>query len=44
MPAARLIAEPLRGFAFAPALPDADGDDPIATLLRYLGRDPHWAR
>jgi uncharacterized protein (TIGR03086 family) len=44
MPAARLIAEPLRGFAFATALPETDGDGATATLLRYLGRDPQWAR
>jgi uncharacterized protein (TIGR03086 family) len=44
LPAARLIAEPLRGFAFAAALPEADGADATGTLLRYLGRDPRWAR
>ncbi|MEU4427381.1 TIGR03086 family metal-binding protein [Actinoplanes sp. NPDC024001] len=42
LPAARATAEPLRGFAYAPALPEEAGDDPAATLLRYLGRDPHW--
>ena len=43
-PAARAIAEPLRGFAYAAALPVQPGDDdPAAALLRYLGRDPHWA-
>jgi uncharacterized protein (TIGR03086 family) len=42
MPAARVIAEPLRGFAFAPALPPGSDDDAAAELLRYLGRDPHW--
>ena len=41
-PAARATAEPLRGFAYAPALPDQPGDDAAAALLRYLGRDPHW--
>lgn len=41
-PAARATAEPLRGFAYAPALPSQPGDDPAAALLRYLGRDPHW--
>ena len=41
-PAARATAEPLRGFAYATALPAQPGDDPAATLLRYLGRDPHW--
>jgi uncharacterized protein (TIGR03086 family) len=42
LPAARATAEPLRGFAYGPALPDEAGDDAVATLLRYLGRDPHW--
>jgi uncharacterized protein (TIGR03086 family) len=36
------IVEPLRGFAYAPALDGPDGDD-VAALLRYLGRDPEWA-
>ncbi len=43
IPAARATAEPLRGFAYAAALPAQPGDDPAATLLRYLGRDPHWS-
>jgi hypothetical protein len=42
-PAARVTAEPLRGFAYAAALPAQPGDDPAAALLRYLGRDPRWA-
>jgi uncharacterized protein (TIGR03086 family) len=41
-PAARATAEPLRGFAYAPALPGQPGDDEAAALLRYLGRDPGW--
>ena len=41
-PAARATAAPLRGFAYAPALPDQPGDDATAALLRYLGRDPNW--
>lgn len=41
MPAARATAEPLRGFAYAPALPPQRGDDAVAVLLRYLGRDPN---
>jgi uncharacterized protein (TIGR03086 family) len=41
-PAARATAEPLRGFAYAPALPEQAGDDPAAALLRYVGRDPSW--
>ncbi|WP_323097111.1 TIGR03086 family metal-binding protein [Intrasporangium sp. YIM S08009] len=44
-PVALAIVEPLRGFAYAPALPDpADGRSPLADLLRYLGRDPGWSR
>ena len=37
------IVEPLRGFAYAPAL-DATGGDggALADLLRYLGRNPGW--
>ncbi|MFE9956170.1 TIGR03086 family metal-binding protein [Micromonospora sp. NPDC005299] len=42
MPAARATAEPLRGFAYAAALPAETGADPVAALLAYLGRDPHW--
>src|SRR5215469_14388282 len=41
-PASRATAEPLRGFAYAAALPAQPSDDPAAALLRYLGRDPHW--
>jgi uncharacterized protein (TIGR03086 family) len=41
-PAARATAAPLRGFAYAPGLPDQPGDDAAAALLRYLGRDPNW--
>lgn len=40
--AAEATAEPLRGFAYASALPRQATDDPGATLLRYLGRDPGW--
>lgn len=39
---ALVIVEPLRGFAYADALPGEDGNA-LGTLLRYLGRDPHWA-
>jgi uncharacterized protein (TIGR03086 family) len=39
---AKQIVEPLRAFAFAPALPAQDGDDDVAALLRYLGRRPDW--
>ncbi|MCC0096241.1 MULTISPECIES: TIGR03086 family metal-binding protein [Streptomyces] len=44
-PAAEALAEPLRGFAYGPALlpaPDAAAD-PVAALLAYLGRRPDWA-
>lgn len=39
---AEQLAEPLRGFAFAPALEPDDDDDDAAALLRYLGRSPYW--
>jgi uncharacterized protein (TIGR03086 family) len=39
------IVEPLRAYgAYAPALEPAPGDDDVAALLRYLGRDPRWPR
>lgn len=40
-PAAHATVDPLSGFAYAAALPDQPGDDEVATLLRYLGRDPN---
>ncbi|MEV6304063.1 TIGR03086 family metal-binding protein [Actinoplanes sp. NPDC051861] len=42
LPAAQATADPLRGFAYASALPAQPSDDAAATLLRHLGRDPHW--
>ena len=42
-PAARSVAEPLRGFAYAAPLAAQAGDGTAAALLRYLGRDPEWA-
>ncbi|MFI6785888.1 TIGR03086 family metal-binding protein [Nonomuraea sp. NPDC050383] len=40
---ARRIVEPLRAWgAYAAVLPAAEGDDDVAALLRYLGRDPRW--
>lgn len=42
LPVAKELAEPLRGFAYAPALPTLTEDDAVSSLLRYLGRDPHW--
>jgi uncharacterized protein (TIGR03086 family) len=43
MAVASQIVEPLRGFAYAPAL-SGDDDDDAAALLRYLGRRPDWTR
>ncbi|WP_329248392.1 hypothetical protein OG417_01160 [Actinoallomurus sp. NBC_01490] len=43
-PVATTLAEPLRGFAYAPALDPRPGDDAVAGLLRYLGRRPDWTR
>lgn len=43
-PAAEALAEPLRGFAYGPALtpaPDPDAD-PVGSLLAFLGRRPDW--
>ena len=42
LPAARAVAEPLRPFAYAAALPPQPADDATPQLLRYLGRDPRW--
>ncbi|WP_103347711.1 TIGR03086 family metal-binding protein [Amycolatopsis sp. CA-128772] len=42
LPVARQLAEPLRGFAYAPALEPATADDAVSSLLRYLGRNPEW--
>jgi uncharacterized protein (TIGR03086 family) len=40
---AREIVEPLRAYgAYAAEVPGED-DGELAALLRYLGRDPHWA-
>ncbi len=36
------IVEPLRGFAYSPALDGPDDAGALDQLLRYLGRDPHW--
>jgi uncharacterized protein (TIGR03086 family) len=40
MEVAVTIVEPLRGFAYKPALPGVPGDGDVETLLRYLGREP----
>ncbi|WP_410673059.1 alpha/beta fold hydrolase [Amycolatopsis sp. cmx-4-68] len=42
LPAAKELAEPLRGFAYGPALAASAADDAVSTLLRHLGRDPQW--
>jgi uncharacterized protein (TIGR03086 family) len=39
---AKNIVEPLRGFAYQAPLEPVPGEDELAVLLRYLGRDPHW--
>ncbi|AWZ11649.1 TIGR03086 family metal-binding protein [Streptomyces sp. ICC1] len=43
-PSAEVLAEPLRGFAYAPALASAPGPDadPAGSLLAFLGRRPGW--
>lgn len=44
LPAAHAVVEPLRAFgAYAAALTPRTGDDNVAELLRYLGRNPGWA-
>ncbi len=42
LPVARtVVIQPLRDYgAFGPVLADRPGDDDVATLLRFLGRDP----
>ncbi|WP_188194828.1 TIGR03086 family metal-binding protein [Nonomuraea sp. SYSU D8015] len=43
MKVAKEIVEPLRAWgAYATALEPEPGDDDVAALLRYLGRDPRW--
>ncbi|GAA4933546.1 uncharacterized protein (TIGR03086 family) [Nonomuraea thailandensis] len=43
MPTAQVIVDPVRAWgAYAAVLPEAEGDDDVAVLLRYLGRDPRW--
>ncbi|WP_433472772.1 TIGR03086 family metal-binding protein [Spirillospora sp. CA-142024] len=39
---ARQIVEPLRQYGAYAAAIDHTGDDEVAALLRYLGRDPGW--
>ncbi|ONH32876.1 maleylpyruvate isomerase family mycothiol-dependent enzyme [Pseudofrankia asymbiotica] len=41
--AARVTAEPLRGFAYGAALPAVPGETAVGALLRFLGRDPAWS-
>ncbi|MFG1680022.1 TIGR03086 family metal-binding protein [Nonomuraea sp. NPDC049269] len=43
LPVARSIVEPLRQWgAYAAVVPAEPGDDEVAELLRYLGRNPAW--
>ena len=40
---AKHFVEPLRSYgAYAAAVAGEQGDDEVAALLRYLGRDPRW--
>ncbi|MFI8003086.1 TIGR03086 family metal-binding protein [Streptomyces sp. NPDC086010] len=41
-PVADALAEPLRGFAFGPAIEPAPGADAAASLLNHLGRRADW--
>jgi uncharacterized protein (TIGR03086 family) len=41
---ARQIVEPLRGFAYAPAIECVAGSDAVTELLCFLGRDSRWVR
>lgn len=40
MKVAQEMVEPLRAFAFAPAVEPAPGDDDLTLLLKFLGRNP----
>ena len=43
LPVARGFVGPLRSYGvFAEALPSQPDDDEASTLLRFVGRDPHW--
>ncbi|MFG1997750.1 TIGR03086 family metal-binding protein [Spirillospora sp. NPDC048911] len=44
MPAAEAtVTDPIRQYGMYAAAQEArDGDDDVAALLRFLGRDPHW--
>jgi uncharacterized protein (TIGR03086 family) len=37
------IVEPVRAFAFAPAMASGDSESATARLLKFVGRDPSWA-
>ena len=37
------IVEPVRAFAFAPAMTAEPSESSTARLLRYVGRDPSWS-
>ena len=41
--AAPQIVEPVRAFAFAPAMDTVESESATARLLKYVGRDPSWS-
>jgi uncharacterized protein (TIGR03086 family) len=43
LPIAPQVVEPVRAFAFAPALGTDGSDSPTTQLLKYVGRDPSWS-
>lgn len=42
-PVADVVVEPLRGYAFGPAIEPAPGADEAASLLNHLGRRADWS-
>jgi uncharacterized protein (TIGR03086 family) len=42
-PVADALTEPLRGFAYGPAIESPRGADELTSLLNYLGRRADWA-
>lgn len=40
--AATQVVEPLRGFAYGPAVAPEPGDSEVTALLKYLGRQADW--
>jgi uncharacterized protein (TIGR03086 family) len=41
--AAPQIVEPVRAFAYAPAMGSDESESAMARLLKYVGRDPSWS-